>query len=95
VNTAPLVLDDGTIVVGLASAPGIAWLSPDGHLRASTRLDERPAGDLALGADGRVFATSDRSSLFVLAPDATLRATLSSQFVPGPIARDDGTIGVI
>ncbi len=99
VNTPPLVTDDGGLVVGLASPPGIAFVAPDGRVRASARLDERPTGDLALGADGRVFATGDGRTVFVIAPDGSVRNTLtttgSTSFNPGAFGRSDGTVVLV
>ena len=99
-STMPLVLDDGTVVVGVSSPPAITWVGPDGHVRVTAHLDERPTGEIAPGADGRVFVSSDSRTLYTLGPDGTVRATISPESTMPPlpggaIARDDGSLLVI
>jgi hypothetical protein len=99
VSTAPLVLDDGSMVLGLSSPPGVVWVDTSGHVGNAARFDDRPAGDLAVGADGRIFVSGEGRSLFTLAPDGTVRSTVppepSMQMIPGPIVRDDGSVIVV
>ncbi|MEI8254783.1 MAG: hypothetical protein WCJ30_03840 [Deltaproteobacteria bacterium] len=100
VSTPPLVLDDGSLVVGVSSPPGVVWVQADGHVRASTRLDERPAGELTSGSDGRVFVSNEGGRIvWVVAPDGTVRGTLPAEPtttpVQGPIVRDDGSVVVV
>ncbi len=96
VSTPPLALDDGSLVVGVTSPTGIAWVQADGHVRTSTRLDERPAGELAAGADGRIFVASENGRIWTVAPDGTVRGALSAESnstpLAGPFVREDGSV---
>lgn len=100
ISTAPLVLDDGTVVVGQSSPPAIVWVDPDGHVRTTGRFDERPTGELVAGADGRIFVSSEGRNLYILGPDGTVRATIppepSTTMLPGgPIVRADGSVVLV
>lgn len=92
--TPPLLLDDGTIVVGHASTHGVSWVDDSGNVRRTAALDDRPEGEMALGAEGRIYVASANRVVYVLAPDGTPRASIDIGLPAygGPFVREDGSV---
>jgi hypothetical protein len=98
--TAPLVLSDGSVVIGTASSPRptIVWVNPDGTIRATAPLDDRPSGELALGFDGRILVAGEGSrSVYVVAPDTTVRSVIPvmGRVHQGPAVLPDGNVLIV
>ncbi len=89
--------DDREIAVVLTSPASLVWVASDGTIARTLRLDDRPSAPIAVGLAGRVYVPVEGRALYVVAPDASLRAIVPLAFAmtTAPIVRADGRVQVL
>ncbi|MBI5513292.1 MAG: hypothetical protein HY909_05955 [Deltaproteobacteria bacterium] len=97
-TTGVQAMPDGRVVVGVwaSGGGGLALVDPADLSACEVRLPERVSRPLAVGPDGTVYAIGDTPTLYVVAPDGTLRASvpLPNAGLAVPAVRPDGTVAI-